>query len=123
MGRTRQEQTVCWRDVVLRLERSGLSVAAFSRRQKISPASLDYWQRRLATPGTSGRGNGHGDGHTAKKSRDQPLRFMPLTLGRAPSRFEVRLASGTSIPLPERFDPQTLVLVLQAVLAGERADT
>ncbi len=116
MGRTRQEQTVCWRDRVPRLERSGLSVAAFSRRQGISPASLDYWRRRLATPDTSGNGNG-------KRAGDQPPRFVPLTLGPAPSRFEVRLASGTSIPLPERFDPQTLVLVLQAVLAGERADT
>ncbi len=90
-----------------RLEICGLSVATFSRRQGISPASLDHWRRRLATPGTIGNGNG-------KRDVDQPLRFVPLALGPALSRFEVRPGSGTSIALPEHFDPGTLLLVLQA---------
>jgi len=103
MGRRpNEERRRYWRDVVARQRRSGLPVAAFCRRHKVSPAAFYGWRRRLA-------------GETSGKSRE--VSFVPLPLDQAvPPRaaeFSLQLPNGVQVTIPGNFDEAALERLLR----------
>ena len=92
-----------WRDQVERQKRSGLSVAGYCRRERISEASYYYWKRRLAA---------------SKESPDAELRegngrFLAIEVPQvAGDRLEVVLRNGRRVVVPDRFDEGALRALL-----------
>ena len=92
-----------WRDKVEQQKESGLSVAAYCRRERISEASYYYWKRRLAErkdkPDTESReGNG---------------RFVAIDLPQTVrDKLEVVLRNGRRVVVPDRFSENTLRLLV-----------
>jgi hypothetical protein len=81
--------------------RSGLSIAAFCRRQRVALSTFHYWRRRFPAP-------------------DAPSDFVELRLGdqaalpirTSPIRLELR---GATLTLPENFSESSLRQVLAAL--------
>lgn len=116
-----------WRAVFREQRSSGLSVAAFCRRARVSPGSFYAWRRRLR--GSAGPAGGPSmRGTSTKPSQNEDASFVELKLraDASPVWPESRPAGGIELHLPGRrclmirpgFDPQTL-LDLLAVLDGE----
>ena len=108
MGRRASgERESYWRGMLARQKRSGLSVAAFCRREQISPPSFYQWRRRLA--------NG-------PRSESAP-QFVPVSIQPpAGADFEIRLPSGVSVVAPSGFEQAALRRLLQVVAELERGD-
>ena len=99
----RKEQQ--WRQCLERWQRSGLSVAAFCRRQGVSEARFYAWRRTLA-----------------RRDAAQPA-FVPVRVLSEPAsvpdgRLELVLCNGRRLLLARGFDATTLRQVL-AVLEEE----
>ena len=75
-----------WRLRLRRQAASGLSIAAFCRREDVCSASFYAWRRRLATPPPAVR-------------PDPPL-FVPLPFDPAPRPEETAPSHGFEIELP-----------------------
>lgn len=87
-----------WRDQVERQKRSGLSVAGYCRRERISEASYYYWKRRLASKELPDPELREGNG-----------RFVAIELPQAADdRLEVVLRNGRRVVVPDRFDEGAL---------------
>lgn len=101
-----------WRDLVQRHRGSGLSVAEFCRREKLSQPSFYAWRRTLAER----------DSQRAKPAtRRQPRReFLPLRVTDSPARqgaITIELAGGRLLRLPESIAAGRLAEVVQALEA------
>jgi transposase-like protein len=131
-----------WRQRVKRQRESGLSIAEFCRREKVSPHSFHVWKRKLRQPG-SVRGTSR-SAAAAKRSGKRRATVTPrqgrrhavagpvvpsgspgfLELPVAavwPSPFiEVALADGTVIRVPQQ-NVAALVAMLR-VLRGDRGE-
>lgn len=94
-----------WRELVARQRRSGLSVAAFCRRHKVSPASLYGWRQRLTEEATD----------EPKEVSFVPLPLQPAVPPRV-SEFSVQLPNGVQVSVPQAFDAAALERLLH--LAG-----
>lgn len=90
-----REPREVWSARVARLERSGLSIAAFAREEGLNPVTLGNWRRKL---------------------RGGAPQFVELLGG--PSRgFDVELRGGHRVHVPEAFSAEALarlVAVLEA---------
>ena len=73
----RRELSTRWRDVIKRWQSSGLSQAAFCRREKLKPHQLSHWKRKL------------------------------LGLPRGPSRARAKRSPTTAAFVPVRFAHRT----------------
>jgi transposase-like protein len=91
------------RRLMARHERSGLILSEFARREGIVPATLYWWRRRL------------------RKMQNTPPPSVSFTevsavagteVGRG---FEVVLAGGTTVRVPERFDSVSLRTLLETL--------
>jgi transposase len=91
-----------WQERLRRYERSGLTIAAFCRRERVSQAAFYYWRKRL------------GGAEAASEMPDQgEPSFVPVRItGAAP--VEVRLPNGACILLPAG-DPAMLAAAITAV--------
>ena len=112
MGRRpSEERRRYWRGVLARQRRSGLSVAAFCRRHKVSPAAFFGWKRRLA-------------GETSGKSTE--VSFVPLPLDQVVPphavEFSLQLPNGVQVTVPCNFDDAALGRLLQVAGAVEPRD-
>ena len=87
-----------WRDVLRRQRRSGLSIAAFCRKQDVSQASFYYWKRK-DTPG---------ENQPDDTPADPPRRFVAVELTPPSQLIEVVLADGKRVVVPPRFDADHL---------------
>lgn len=92
-----------WREKVERQKGSGLSVAAYCRRERISEASYYYWKRRLAESKDKPKTESHeGNG-----------RFVAIDLPQsARDQLEVVLRNGRRVVVPDRFSENTLRALL-----------
>jgi hypothetical protein len=131
-----------WGQRVKRQRESGLSIAEFCRREKISPHSFHVWKRKLGQPGSARStsrsaaaakrsGNRRGIG-TSRRGRRRAVAgpavrggspgFLELPVAAVrPSPFiEVALADGTLIRLPQQ-NLAALVAMLR-VLRGDRGE-
>jgi Transposase len=90
-----------WRDLVDRQRASGLSVAAFCRRNGVAASSFFAWKRKLgSTPATPA--------------------FVEATVARtprplSPRRIEVLLRGGRRVRVGVGFDPTLLTEVVAAL--------
>ena len=84
-----------WSERLRRYAKSGLTVAAFCERERVSVASFYYWRRKFpAAAGTSGGGPGRNLGRGPQK-RD----FVPIAI-RNSAAIKMRLPNGAQLWLP-----------------------
>ena len=98
----RAEARQVWAKRVEEQQASGLSAAAWCRKEKVSYSSFIYWRRRLRR-------------EEAKPGREHPA-FQEIVLaggGGSAERIEVCLPGGVSIRVPTGVDRETLRLVLE----------
>jgi len=111
-----------WRDVLGRQAKSGLSVAAFCRREGLTQPSFYAWRRTIAKRG----------GRSEKPAvlRSRAVRFVPVRLGHrsprsgaaanslseAPS-IRIELTGGLVLRLPEAISPQWLAALVRTLEA------
>jgi hypothetical protein len=94
-----------WRRLISEQMRSGKSVAAFCREQKLCPSHYYWWKKRLRENATA--------------------RFVEVQVAESPanlsgdSRIEVRLQNGRSLMVGREFDPEHVRGLLAVVEAAE----
>lgn len=96
-GRGRAAREQFWREVIRDQQASGLSISAFCRQRKVSPASFFAWRRKLTA----------GDGENVAN------KFAPIQLARPVAAagqpgFEVALPNGLRVHVPPEFDADAL---------------
>lgn len=98
-----------WRERLLRLEASGLSVADFCDEEGVSQASVYNWRRRLADGG--------------ERAATEAPAFQPLKVVASPpvSAVSVTFENGATMLLPA--DNLALVRAVAAELCGARCLT
>lgn len=99
-----------WKRRITRCRKSGLSVAAFCRREEISVPSLYAWRRRFSSAEVLATA-----APQAAPSEVQNPPFVPVKLKSAPISIELLLTSGHILRLPEDFDVGRLATLLKAV--------
>jgi transposase-like protein len=119
MGRVANlELASLWRDRVERQKRSGLSIAEYCQREKISAGSFYAWKRRLRTSRSSvGRKTKPRGQLESARSRASTGGFVqfPLTVK---STIEVHFADGTVLSLPSE-NLAALALTLKTLHATQ----
>lgn len=91
------------RRLLARHERSGLTLSEFARREGMVPATLYWWRRQL---------------RDAEITPPPPVSFTEVsTVAAGVERigFEVVLDGGTTVRVPERFDPTALRALLETL--------
>jgi len=88
-----------WRGVVERWRRSGLSVAAFCRREDLAACSLHWWRQELKR-------------RDSENSPFLPVQVAGVLSASSKNEIEIVLTSGRRISIPPGFDAQTLRQVL-----------
>lgn len=106
-----------WRELIDELEDGAEALAAFCRRKRLKPSTLQWWRWRLRT---AGRPTGGG---TAPGGRE-PLRVWEAAAPRATdgSRqrsecFELRWSDGLCLRVPSDFDAEALRRLLDVLEA------
>lgn len=109
-----------WRKRISRHGESGLTIAAFCRRESVSVASFHYWKRKLGANDRQA-----GKVRTRPLASDRPTEAatfvqVPLPQPRGLAWIEIVTADGTQIRLPH----QSLgaLEVTLAALAGRNGD-
>lgn len=86
-----------WSERLRRYRNSGLTVAAFCERERVSVQSFYYWRRKLLGPGSTAGG---GNGRMPKAVRAPQKRdFVPIAI-RNSATVEMRLPNGAQLWLP-----------------------
>ncbi len=93
--------------VLAELDASGLELLAFAQQTGIDPARLKRWQRTLAPSPPS-----------AFEEVTRTSQTAPVKVGFAGRWFEVVLASGRVVRVPELFDGDALGRLLSVVEGG-----
>src|SRR6267154_1055125 len=84
-----------WSERLRRYANSGLTVAAFCLRERVSVPSFYYWRRKLpAMAGTSGSAPGRRLGRGLQKQD-----FVPVAIRNSPA-IKMRLPNGAQLWLP-----------------------
>jgi hypothetical protein len=118
-----------WREVIGRQRTSGLSIAEFCLRERVSQASFHNWRREIArrnaeTPKAAdvGKPRHRSASKAVPASRSQAPAFLPVVVKEAASAasVEIVLPDRTTVRVPPGCDGPTLVLIL-AALAEQRA--
>ncbi len=102
------ERAEYWADRLAAWEQSGLSQAAFCRREGINGGTFAWWKRQLQKAGGQRPAR---RGRPAKAS----TRFVEVRLSGSSAAYEVVLAGGRSIRVPSQFDPQAVSRLITAV--------
>jgi hypothetical protein len=85
-----------WSGRMRRYANSGLTVAAFCERERVSVPSFYYWRRKLGTGDTAGGGTGRMSRvGRAPQKRD----FVPIAI-RNSAAVKMRLPNGAQLWLP-----------------------
>ena len=107
-GRASREQMSA---MVARWRRSGLSAAAFCRRQRIQTQRLRYWLQRVEGASPTQR--------PAQRRQARPVlaavRLVDLAATRAEGEVEILLASGERLTVREGTSVQLLRATLEAL--------
>lgn len=108
------------RGVVERWERSGLALSRFAEREGIGRKTLSRWRRQLGgdrlRPGRRRSSGPEGSGGRSQSSAT----FTELSMTRrgaasAAVMFEVVLGGGTTVRVPEHFDPGALRVLVETL--------
>ena len=91
------------RRLLARHERSGLTLSEFGRREGLVPATLYWWRRRLR------------EAEIAAPAVVSFTEVSTVAAAGAGRGFEVVLGGGTTVRVPERFDPTSLRTLLETL--------
>ena len=94
-----------WSERVRKLERSGLEIAEFARREGLKPKQLSWWRWKLGStkrPATP----------TEIEPRFLPVRVVASAPSHVPAPIEIALSNGRVVRVLPGFDPATLERVL-----------
>lgn len=95
MQRTIQRSAETWRELVVRQERSGLSVQAFCRQERLNAWTFYGWRSRLRKSAAVAE-----DPVVVRQQNNEPTRFIDLgALSGVSSRCEIRLDLGGGVVL------------------------
>jgi hypothetical protein len=113
-----------WRRTIADHARSGLSIAAFCRREGLTPPTFRWWRQELARRDRPGTTVGAGQATSpstglARRSAFVPVQVIPDAPGPVPGRapIEIVLPSGPTVRVARGFDPPTLKAVLSVLEA------
>lgn len=102
MGRRRDGKKVAtWRQRMQRWQKSGLSIARFCRRERVSEASFYYWRKRL-----------NDDGKPEPASLFVPLSITHRAITQP---IEIQLPNQSIVRLPRDCDQQLLCRLVDVV--------
>ena len=101
MAKASEDRVRAWAGRLRRQAASGLSIAAFCRREQVSPATFYFWKRRLRTEGCEPTG-----APSSRVARRSP---------RASSSRGPRRTMGGG-PSPDDFVPVTLAATLAVII-------
>jgi hypothetical protein len=108
-----------WAKRVERWQDSGLSAKEFAAELDVSPNSLTFWKWKLRQPADAPRPTRK---RAVAKCADAPASFLQLVPTRSPQttsgHFEVVLASGVVVRVPQDFDEPALLRLVRALGAG-----
>jgi len=110
-----------WQQVLIEWQRSGLTQAAFCRREGITPATFYWWKRRLGVDGKPSARVARPNQRDESFVEVRPTQSAVVPVGLVPPIvpiYEVVLPNGRSIRVGERFDPETLSRLIMAVEAA-----
>jgi hypothetical protein len=99
--------------------KSGLSVRAFCRREKLTESAFYFWRRTLRQRGLTPR---NPTPHSHKRPAGKSPAFLPLVLGNMPSTtgITLELRGGRAIRLSESFPVDRLASLVLALEAAEK---
>ena len=105
-----------------RWERSGLALSRFADSKGIERKTLYRWRRRLGVGGdrlrrgrrATSRGV-DGDGRLQPAAIFTEVSSALRTAGSSLARFEVVLGDGTTVRIPEHFDPGSLRILIETL--------
>ena len=98
-----------WRGLIAEWSASGQTQVAFCRGRGLNAGTFAWWKRQL-------RQRSAGD--ASKRSERLPKsssRFVEVRWASVAPAYEIVLAGGRSIRVPERFEPQALSRLITAV--------
>ena len=105
-----------WSERLRRYANSGLTVAAFCERERVSVPSFYYWRRKLRGLGATAEGS---NGRMPKAARAPQKRdFVPIAI-RNSAAVKMRLPNGAQLWLP----PGDAALLSAAITAAGRLET
>jgi transposase-like protein len=116
-GRSRASREEEMRAQLERWERSGLALSRFARQEGVAQKTLYRWRRRLGVgddrvrrgrPPTGARDRGSSSARSMFAEVSAPLRQASS----ATIMFELVLGNGTTVRVPEHFDPDSLRILL-----------
>ena len=102
--------------MIAEMEAGGEGVAAFCRRHRLHPPTLQWWRWKL-------RAAGEGSALVVRRPPAAPTRFAEIRVGKSPvvdppgEGFELRWSDGLSLLIPRQFDAGALgrlLVVLEA---------
>ncbi len=102
-----------WRERLERQKRSGISIAAFCRREGVSQPSFYQWRRRLAATPSARDG-----------AADRPW-FVPVQVAdelSASGGVEIDLPGGAVVRLPAGAAPELVIAAIEAAARAARED-
>ena len=94
-------KAAAWRQRFRRFSRSGLTVARFCAKERVSAPSFYYWRKRLAPK--SGAKPPKRRHRISKQSRQRPQKlrsFQPVTVMPASAGLSIHLPRGARIDVP-----------------------
>jgi hypothetical protein len=114
--RARREDEM--RAVVEKWERSGMALSRFADREGIARKTLYRWRQRLGIGGDDLRveRRGGASGGESRSGLEGSALFTEVgTTPLSAVTYEVVLAGGTTVRVPEHFDPGSLRILLEAL--------
>lgn len=104
----KEDQIKYWQKMIEKHAASGLSAAAFCRKQNLSIHQFHWWRRRFRKKDAQGKASGF-------------LKLLPISISQQ-SGIHIRLNEGVFIEVDPGFDPHTLRRVIEAI-GGEGRTT
>ena len=115
-----------WRRTIAEQARSGLSIAAFCRREGLTPHTFRWWRQELARRDRRRRDSTCEEGPAPSLSTELTLRpaFLPVRVvpdspepAAEMAGIEIVLPAGPTVRVARGFDPPTLDAVLSILEA------
>jgi hypothetical protein len=118
------EREQFWRHTIADQAQSNLTIPAYCRRNRLSPATFRFWQRELARRDAEST-PGHADERSASPTEQtRTPAFLPVRVVQdahariaANSPIEIVLPSGAIVRVTHGFNPQVLDAVLSVLEA------
>ncbi len=114
-----------WQERIRRWRRSGLSIAEFCRRERISQPSFFAWRKRLAgshTPPADRAGRSGLAGEAGQKKASSRLLQLPPPAWSTSGGVQITLPSGAVIALPAHASTELVTAAIRASLSSGAAE-